>query len=269
MAFTGPAGWMLILFLIGALLLIAILPFAVYRGYALLHATYTVERDGLKVRWGLRSEDIPLTEIIWVRPANDLQNPLRLPAFSVPGAILGRSTHQELGDVEFISSSISKLVIVASVDKTIILSPEDPEDFVYKFQRMIEMGSLYPITPHTAVPVAFIQQIISDKISRIMIIAMSALTLLLVITASLLIPLKPVVSLGYDLQGTLLPPVRSNRLLLLPIISVIFTIFNLVAGTFFFRRIETRMISYFVWAAGILTPLLLTLGVVLLVVKSA
>ena len=103
--FSQPADWTLVLYLIGALLLFALMPVIAYRGYALFHASYTLERDGLHVRWGLRSEDLPMTEVIWVRPASDLVKPLRLPPFSVPGAILGDSFHEELGRVEFIASS--------------------------------------------------------------------------------------------------------------------------------------------------------------------
>ncbi len=269
LAFSRSTSWSLILFLLGALALIALVPFAGYRGYALLHASYSVERDGLRVRWGLRSEDIPLTEVTWVRPAADLVRPLRLPVFSVPGAILGSSTHEELGAVEFIASKFQNLVIVATANKTLVLSPEDPDDFVNKFQRVIEMGSLYPIQPYSSVPAAFIQQIFSDRFSRIFISVMIGTCLALIVVTSLLIPVRSNISLGYDINGVPLQPVSSNRLLLLPIISTLFTILDTVTGIFFFRRDETRQISYFVWAAGILSAFLLLLGVILLVVNSA
>lgn len=269
LAFTLSTGWSLILFLIGALLLLGLLPIAAYRAYALMNATYTVERDGLCVRWGLRSEDIPLSEVIWVRPASDLETPLRLPAFSVPGAVMGKINHDELGTLDFIAGNVPNLVIVAAVNKTIILSPENPDEFIYKFQRVIEMGSLYPIAPHSAIPLAFIQQIFNDHLSRRMIPVLVGLTLLLIIVTSLMIPARQTISLGYDSYGTLLPQVNSNRLLLLPVIATLFAFFDLIAGTFFFRRLETRVISYFVWGAGILMSCLLLLGSVLLVVNSA
>lgn len=269
LAFSLSTSWSLILFLFGAILFLAVLPIGAYRAYALLHATYSIERDGLRVRWGLRSEDIPLTEVIWVRPASELELPLKLPVFSMPGAVLGNSEHEDLGPLEFIASSAQKLVIVSTVNKTLVLSPEDPEEFVYKFQRVIEMGSLYPIPPHTAVPAAFIQQILKDRRSLRLILTLSGMTILLIIVTSLLIPVRPSVSLGYDIYGGLLPQISSNRLLLLPVIATIFTFMDIIAGAFFFRRPDTRMISYFIWSAGIFMSLVLILGVVLLVVNSA
>lgn len=268
LAFSLSTSWSLILFLFGVILFLAVLPIAAYRAYALLHATYSVERDGLRVRWGLRSEDIPLTEVIWVRPASELETPLHLPFFSVPGAVLGNSEHEDLGPLEFIASDVHTLVIVSSVNKTLVLSPEDPEEFVYKFQRVIELGSLYPIPPHTAVPAAFIQQILKDRLSRRLILALMGMMVLLIVATSLLIPIKQTVSLGYDIYGGLLPQVNSNRLLLLPVIATIFTFFDIVAGAFLFRRPDSRKISYFVWSAGILMSLILILGVALMVVNS-
>jgi hypothetical protein len=47
-------------------------PFLGYRAYALLRADYYIDRDSLAMLWGLRVEDIPLTDIEWVRPASDV-----------------------------------------------------------------------------------------------------------------------------------------------------------------------------------------------------
>lgn len=263
-AFSRPVGWLLVLYLVGSILLIALLPIAAYRGYALLHAVYTLERDGLHVRWGLRSEDLPLTDVLWVRQAADLINPLQLPRFSAPGAILGETVHQELGRLEFIASSASRLVIISSINKTFILSPEDPEEFTRRFQRMIEMGSLTPINPHTAVPAAFFIQVFKDRLARVLVPSSAGLAILLLVITSILIPFKQTVSLGYDRSGIPLEPVQSSRLLLLPILALLFNIFDLLAGFFFYRRMETRKIAYFVWSAGVFSSLLLLLAVLLL-----
>lgn len=261
--FSRPVGWPLVFYLLGILVLIVLLPLAAYRGYALLKARYTIERDGLRVRWGLRSEDLPVTEVLWVRPASDLIKTLALPRFAVPGAILGVSQHEELKNVEFIASSAPNLVIVAAVEKTLVLSPEDPEDFSRRFQRVIEMGSLSPMDAHTAIPAAYMSQVFSDQLAKILLAVSGGLALLLLVVTSVLIPFREVVSIGYDFNGLPLAPVPSNRLLMLPIIAIFFVLLDLVAGLFLYRRFETRAVSYLVWAAGILTPLLLLIAVLL------
>ena len=261
LAFSQPAGWPLALILPATLGLVALLPLAGYRAYALWKASYTLERDGLRVRWGLRSEDLPVPEVLWVRPASDLVKPLSLPRFAVPGAILGSSHHDELGEVEFIASSAADLVIVAAVDKTLVLSPEDPEDFSQRFQRVIEMGSLSPIDPHTAIPAAYMNQVFRDQLAKVLLAVSLGLTLLLLVGTSILIPFREQVSIGFDVNGLPLPAVASNRLLMLPVIAIFFAVFNLITGLFLYRRKSTRVISYFIWASGILNPLLLLIAV--------
>ena len=90
-------GGKFILFLLLAVLFFAPLPALLYGAYALLRARYFLERDGLHLRWGLRVEDIPLTEIEWVRPADDLPIHLPSPSLSWPGALVGVVKTDELG----------------------------------------------------------------------------------------------------------------------------------------------------------------------------
>ena len=264
-AFISDVGWRLLFYLLGAVILVALIPFAAYRGYALLHATYTIEREGLRVRWGLRSEDLPLPEVTWVRPATDLNIPLKLPPFSVPGAILGYSEHPELGKVEFIASSVPDLVIVSSINKTLVLSPEEPVAFSDRFQRAIEMGSLSPIEPYTAKPAAYLSQVIESRSARGLIFLSIGLVIVLLAVTTILFPQQNFISLGYDANALPLEPVPSSRLLLLPVIGILFVVINLITGLYFHRRLETRTSSHFLWAAGSVTTLLLLLAVLLMV----
>ena len=84
---------------------------AIYRGYALLRAHYLLERDGLRLRWGLRGEDIPLDEVEWVRPAGELGFELPLPCLAMPGAILGSVTVRDVGLVEYMASEVDCLIV--------------------------------------------------------------------------------------------------------------------------------------------------------------
>ena len=96
-------GPMFVNYLLTGSLAFAPIPFLAYRAYALLRADYYIDRDSLAMLWGLRVEDIPLTDVEWVRPASDLTHPLSLPRFRLPGAILGTRRHPDLGVVEFLS----------------------------------------------------------------------------------------------------------------------------------------------------------------------
>jgi hypothetical protein len=263
MAFGQPGGLSLILYLAGALLLLATLPFLAYRGYALLHAYYELERDGLRIRWGLRSLDIPITEVEWVRPPEDLLIPLKMPGFSTPGAILGESSHPDLGMVEFIASSAQNLVIVATMNQVVILSPDEKDEFIQRFNRTIEMGSLSPISPHSAVPAVFLRQVTSDRLARVLIPLGFGLWFALLVLVSIVIPGRSAISIGYDPAGLPLEPVPASRMLMLPILGILLYLVSLVGGAYIFRKDATRPVSYLLWAGGVIAPFLLIVATIL------
>ncbi|MFM8425307.1 MAG: PH domain-containing protein, partial [Chloroflexota bacterium] len=105
---VGPA---FLIWLLVSLAAFAPIPFFGYRIFALYRASYEIDRDSLAIHWGLRVEDIPLSDIEWIRPAEDLTNPLNLPALPLPGALLGIRRHPDLGAVEFIASDPKKLLL--------------------------------------------------------------------------------------------------------------------------------------------------------------
>jgi hypothetical protein len=263
MAFGQPGGLSLILYLAGALLLLATLPFLAYRGYALLHAYYELERDGLRIRWGLRSLDIPITEVEWVRPPEDLLIPLKIPGFSTPGAILGESSHPDLGMVEFIASSTQNLVIVATMNQVVILSPDEKDEFIQRFNRTIEMGSLSPIAPHSAVPAVFLRQVTSDRLARVLIPLGFGLWFALLVLVSIVIPGRAAISIGYDPTGLPLEPVPASRMLMVPILGILLYLVSLIGGAYIFRKDATRPVSYLLWAGGVIAPFLLIIATIL------
>ena len=90
-------GAYFVLFLIVSLLLFAPLPWIFYRTYSLIRAHYSLGRDGLRLRWGMRAEDIPLPDIEWVRRPADLAAAVPMPRMRWPGAIWGQCARQTWG----------------------------------------------------------------------------------------------------------------------------------------------------------------------------
>lgn len=264
-AFQQTGGLLLVVDLLGALTLFALLPVVGYRGYALINGIYSLKRDGLRIRWGLRAEDIPLSEVTWVRPATDLEVPLKKPAFSITGALLGYVDHPDLGQLEFIASDSRDLVIIATLDRHFVVSPENKDEFVQRFQRALEMGTLNPMEAYSAIPAAFLRQVVLDKYGRALIPAGLGLTLSLLVIVGLSISSRLTVSLGYDANGILLPPVAANQLLLLPVLGILLYIVSTVAGIYFYRRVESRPVAWLVWTGGLITPIILIMAAGILV----
>ena len=152
--------------LLASLLAFAPIPFLGYRAYSLWRADYHLDRDSLALSWGLRVEDIPLTDIEWIRPADDLTHALVLPSFSLPGALLGVRRHSDLGIVEFLASDRKHLLLVATAKRVFVISPENPAALAQTFARATELGSLTPTEAKSVYPSFVITQAWESALAR-------------------------------------------------------------------------------------------------------
>ncbi len=262
--FQRETGQMFISGVLLSVLLACPVPLLIYRGYALAQASYFLDRDGLRIRWGLRADDIPLPHIEWVRPADELGFHLPLPFLQWPGAVLGRRNVQGLGLVEFIASDVRRLLLVATPEKIYAISPADDRNFVRTYRHIIELGSLTPIASRSILPAAFLQRVWTDRLARWMIIAGIGMTFLLLAAVILLIPTHSTIFLGYNAARQPLEPVSPDRLLLLPFLGGVLYVIDLLAGLFFYRLNDQRLVAYILWGSSSLLPLLLLLAVFLI-----
>jgi hypothetical protein len=250
----------LLLFLLAALLCLPLGLF-IYRIYALLVASYTVDRDGLRLRWGLRAEDIPIPDVQWVRPASDLVLPLHLPTLAWPGALIGLVNIADIGPVEFMASERASLLLIATPSKVYAISPADPGGFSKAFRRTSELGSLAPLPSYSARPAAYITHVWSDRAARILFSAGLVLTLLMFVTVSLGLNVGANGVLGLNI-GNLQPEAApAVHKLLLPFLGTASFVLNALLGMLFYRRSENRALAYLLWAGGAVAPLIFMIGI--------
>ncbi len=253
-------GSNLILYLVLTVVMLAPTPLLMYRLYALIQASYTLERDGLRIRWGLRGEDIPLSQIEWIRPANELGLPLRIPLTSSPGAYLGATRVEGLGLVEYIASDIRTMLLVATPSKVYVISPADPRSFMRSFRRVFELGSLSPLPSYSVRPAAFLERVWADRPARMMMLAGLVLTAALFILVSLRIPTLQTVSLGFDAAQRPLGEGPPESLLLLAVLGAFSYGVDLLAGLFFYHYPSSKPVAYLLWGASVVVPILLLAG---------
>lgn len=258
-------GPMFVNYLLIGILAFAPIPFLGYRAYALLRADYYIDRDSLAVLWGLRVEDIPLTDVEWVRPISDLTHPLSLPRFRLPGAILGTRRHSDLGLVEFIASDSRNMILVATAKRVFAISPKDANSLIRTFARATEMGSLLPAEPKSIYPSFVITQAWESPLVRFTWVSGLILNIGLVIWVGLLIPSLGQISLGFSPFGAPLEPVPSIRLILLPLLSGLLFIAGWGAGLYFYRWNMQRMLANIIWISGALSALLFLIAVLFIV----
>lgn len=259
---VGPA---FVTYLLTALLAFAPIPLLGYRAYALLRADYYIDRDSLAILWGLRVEDIPLTDIEWVRPATDLTRPLVLPAFRLPGSVLGARRHGDLGLVEFIASDARNLILIATSRRVFAISPRDATGLVRTFARATELGSLTRAEPKSVYPSFIITQAWESPIARFLWMSGLFLNLGLVIWVGILIPSLAQVPFGFNVSGLPNVAAPSIHLLLLPLLSTLMFIIGLAAGLYFYRWEKQRPLAFIVWISSTICALLFLMAVLFLV----
>ena len=258
----GPA---FVLYLLAGLLAFAPIPFLGYRAYALLRADYYIDRDSLAILWGLRIEDIPLTDIEWIRPASDLSRALALPRFRLPGAVIGTRRHADLGLVEFIASDSRNLILVATSKRVLAISPRDMASLVRTFARATELGSLTRAEYKSVYPSFVITQAWESPAARFLWMSGLFLNLGLVVWVGILIPSLPQVRFGFDPFGAPYEPVASVRLILLPLISALMFVTDILAGLYFYRWEPYRPLAFTLWVSSALCALLFLVAVLFLV----
>ncbi|KXK14430.1 MAG: hypothetical protein UZ14_CFX002001195 [Chloroflexi bacterium OLB14] len=236
------------------------IPLFAYRAYSLWRADYFIDRDSLAIHWGLRVEDIPLNDIEWIRPADDLTNPLKLPPFTFTGGYLGIIRHPDLSAVEFLASDSKKLLLVATAKRIFVISPDDPSALAQTFARATELGSLAPAEAKSVYPSFVFTQAWSNNLVRYFWLVTLLLNIGLFIWASLIIPSTAQVTLGQATES-----VPSSQLIIFPAASLLLSIAGWVAGLYFYRWERERVLAFIIWGSGALTNLLFLLAVLFVV----
>jgi hypothetical protein len=261
----APVGPLFVLYLLMALLAFVPIPFLVYRAYALLRADYYIDRDSLAILWGLRVEDLPLTDIEWVRPASDLTSPLLLPRLRLPGAVLGTRRHPDLGLVEFIASSSRSLILIATSKRIFAISPNNPAALVQTFARATEMGSLTRAEPKSVYPSFIVTQAWESPIARFLWMSGILLNLGLIVWVGILIPSLPAIPFGFNSFGAPIATAPSTQLILLPLVSAVLFVIGVTAGLYFYRWEKQRPLAFIMWISSMLCALLFLMAVLFLI----
>lgn len=269
-------GAAFLLALLPTLLSITLMPILIYRAYALWTATYTIERDGIRLQWGLRVEEIPMNAIRWVRQASAFEQPLPLPWPRWDGAVLGSRQLQNGHTVEFFASQATNLILIAVAveggieahQRIFAISPLHPDEFLRAYQHESELGSFTNRPARSVQPTAVLTNFWPNRYARVLVLGLIGVNLVLLAWVSLAVSTHAVIPFRFDISGAPLELVPAVRLFLLPVISALFSTIDLLVGLFFYRRKETQPAAYLLWATGVATGFLFLLGVHLLLQAS-
>lgn len=256
--------------LLPALLALILIPWLAYRLYSLRNARYVLERDGIRLIWGLRMEVIPMDEVVQLGTSEALGYRLPLPWLRWPGAVLGTRRLPDGKRVEFLAAASRHLVLISTPQGAYAISPENAEAFLQAFQHLMELGSLSPLSAQSVYPTFLLARVWKAPLPRALLLSGGILNLVLLALTSLAVPTHSQVTLGF---GPGREPVPSMRLLLLVFLSGAAFLADLLLGLFFYRRpegtsgvgsttglISGELLAYLLWGSATLTSALFILA---------
>ena len=242
------------------ILFLVMVPYLIYRLYALHRSAYILERGGITLHWGWRSVTLPMDQIKWAYKDADLETAPRPPAIRWPGSVTGTRRFQRGPEVEFLASRRRNLVIIAAEDRYYAISPLYVEELLSTYHDLIELGAIYSLPRESVQPNLVITEIVKNPLGLGMILAGALLNISFLIWVLRVIPSRESISLGFRPDGLPRESLDSVRLILFPILNSSAYLADLILGLFMFRSPEYQALAYILWGAGILTALLFHIG---------
>lgn len=262
-AAVGPA---FLLFILPAILALSFGPVLLYNAYSLWGASYSLDRDGIRLQWGLRSEDIPMNSVQWVRSEAALREHLPIPWWHWPGAVLGKRTLRDGTPVEYFAAQARRLLIIATPGRSYAISPAHPDEFLQVFQDLSELGTITPVEARSVYPAFLLSGLGRDL--RGLGLLFSALALSLGLLTWVVVGVRTHTTITWQAPTVQrAEPVPAVRLFLLPVLNAAFFLGDTLLGLFFYRRVETRLASYLLWSVSLVTAVLF-LGAVFYILKA-
>jgi hypothetical protein len=255
-ALSQQPGLAVILLLLGAFFLSLPLPFLLYRLYALMRSGYWVGRNGLRLRWGLRFIDLPFSEVVDIAGGEELDAPLPLPRWASPGGVIGKYADKDLGEVEFLASDQSALILLGTRNGVLAISPRDGQEFIAVFKRESERGSLRPIRSQSISPTFVLVDAWAQPRVPALLISGGLLALGFLILVGVVAPGLQAVTFGFGGEGEALQPVAGVQLFLLPALNLFFYAGNFFLGLVFFREPQGLRVSYLLWGSSLVSSFL-------------
>ena len=250
-------GWLSILFIGVGLLLLIPLALAIYRIITIATTVYSLNRDTLEVKWGLRRELIPMREIAWIHPVSDFETPLPLGFTLVKGSYYGERTVNGLGKTLFVATAPDQMVLIKLSEAYLVISPEEITSFIESWKQFSQLGSLQQIEPESENLRMLWRRLMDDILAKRLLLGVAISFLVLLVSTAI------IVGLLQQVVWVSMEPVPSPRLFLLPLISLFFNVLNILTGLFLYLQERTsKTVVYLILGWSILINVIMTLAMI-------
>ena len=222
----SQVGLQFFLLLIALLLIGVPLLFLLYRLFSLIFSEYRLERDGLHIQWGLRTEVIPLNAIEWIRFPGEMTDDVPWSVLPMPGAYLGTVKVDEHLTYEFLASDMNKMLFLGTPRCTYAISPRNPSR-----------------------PGNWLIEAWQSKAGRISVLSSLVFLITLYIYVGTQFRVGETISLSFSPSGEPLESISSVNMLVVPLGATFIWLLGSIMGLLLFQRPENRRTGEIVWGA--------------------
>ena len=246
------------LVLIAMIIFAVPLAFLLYRLYSLIFSYYRLERDGLHIQWGLRSEVIPLNAIEWIRSPREMTEDVPWSVLPMPGAYLGTVPVGEQMTFEFLASDMGKMLFLGTSRYIYAISPRSPEKFMTGFERILQMGTLTNVPWTTARPAGWLLDAWNNRYGRLFTLLSLGFLVILYIWSGLHFQdgaaigrvFAAEVRPGQEFREAVPRSLPVMRMQILPVAGTVIWIFGTILGLWFYQQKAYRRAAELMWGAA-------------------
>ncbi|MHB8807102.1 MAG: PH domain-containing protein [Anaerolineaceae bacterium] len=231
--------------------------FFLFQLFQIARSKYKIDRDGLTVFWGLQKMVIPIQEIEWIRPYDQMGYTIPLPSLEKIGILSGRIFFGDLGDIFFFATSQQNAFLIGTSQEVLFLSPADAEAFQKGIQEAVYLGSITPLERKSIQIESPVNTVRSNPALYLPIGIGIFLTLVLFVLFGFVINIKDSIRVGL----VLFEP--ASGVIILPIITAIFNIINAIFAPRILKNEQLKLYAYLLAYAGPVVSFFLILSIVL------
>lgn len=213
--------------------------------FQIARSSYVTNREGLTISWGFQKMVIPIQEIEWIRPYDQMGYTIPLPFLERIGVLSGKLFYKDLGDILFFATSSKNAYLLGTTQEVLFLSPADPQAFEKGIQEAVYRGSITPLERKDIQIVSPTREIHSHPQLYIPLGLSILFSLGLFVLFGFTISLKDSIQVGF----VRFEPVAG--VILLPIISAVFTTLNTIFAPKILRNQNLSLYAFLLAYTGL------------------
>jgi|LDZU01.1.fsa_nt_gi hypothetical protein len=250
------AGYRIIGYILGILFSLPIF-FFLFQLFQISRSKYKIDRDGLTIFWGFQKMVMPIHEIEWIRPYDQMGYAVPLPALERMGIFTGKIFFRDLGDILFFATSQQDAFLIGTSQEVLFLSPIDPQAFQKGIQEAVYLGSITPLE-RKSINVESPARVVRSNLGLYLPLGIGVfLTLLLFILFGFVINARDSIQIG------LVRFEPASGIIIIPLLSLILNTVNAFLSPKFFKKENLKLYAYLLAYAGPVMSLSLIIAILI------